>query len=81
MGILGKDDVRFGIFSIETKSVTRWSLREAWIDQMVRNCPSDRTPLLIIHKHHQRRDNDLVCMRLKDFEDWYGELEKASPAT
>ena len=75
MGILGQDDVRAGIFSIEAKKVKRWSLRESWIDQMERNCPPDMTPLLIIHKTHQHRDNDLVCMKLKDFEEWYGKLK------
>jgi len=33
----------------------------------------DRLPLVILHEAGQRHDNDLVMMRLADFENWFGE--------
>ncbi len=35
----------------------------------------ERLPIVILHENGQRHDNDLVLMRLADFEDWFGEVE------
>jgi hypothetical protein len=34
----------------------------------------DKLPLVILHEMGQRHDNDLVVLRLKDFEDWFGKV-------
>ena len=70
---MGKDDVECGPFSIETKSLKAFAGRKI-MAQTVRNCQKDKTPLCIVHEPGQRRDNDLVMMRLADWEVWYGDI-------
>lgn len=41
------------------------------LDQ-ARNGAGERLPIVILHESGQRHDNDLVLMRLADFEDWFG---------
>jgi len=42
-------------------------------------CAGGRLPLVILHEAGQRHDNDLVMMRLADFENWFG--DEVSDAT
>ena len=72
-GIMGGEDISYGPWSIETKSRKRYSIRR-YMDQAIANCPLDKTPILILHEHNQRRDNDLVVIRLSDWELFYGNL-------
>jgi hypothetical protein len=48
----------------------------AWLDdaiQQITACtPQDKLPVVILHGKGRRHDNDLVILRLKDFEDWFG---------
>lgn len=39
-----------------------------------RHGAGERLPIVILHENGQRHDNDLVLMRLADFEDWLGEV-------
>jgi hypothetical protein len=73
-GILGKDDVVVGPYSIEAKSRKRYSVTQH-MEQAERNAQPDQVPLVILHTHGQRRSNDLVMMRLKTFEEWYGSIK------
>jgi len=44
--------------------------------QAVANAPSGKVPRVVVHVKGQRRDNDLVILRLKDWEEWYGKIPK-----
>lgn len=75
VGIMGGEDVEHEVFSIECKSMARWSLSGKWIEQMVRNAPEGKVPLLWLHKKDARRVNDLICIRYGDWVDLYGNLK------
>lgn len=79
VGILGKEDITCGVFSIEAKSYVRFAGAKV-MEQAERNAPEGKTPLAIIHVKGQRRDNDLVMIRLKNWEEWYGKLEVGNGA-
>jgi len=68
-------DVATGWASVEVK--TRQEL-PAWlldaVRQAVRNAHPNTLALVILHQVGERHDNDLVVLRLRDFEDWYGKL-------
>jgi len=74
IGILGRDDVQAGPFSIEVKDRLRFA-GSAFMTQAVRNCPEGKTPLVVVHVTGSRHDGDLVMMRLKDWKDWHGALQ------
>jgi hypothetical protein len=46
--------------------------------QAIRNCPQGKTPLVIVHVTGARHNGDLVMMRLRDWQDWYGTLNNDS---
>jgi hypothetical protein len=71
VGLWGGEDIKLGPFSVEAKSRKKFAITK-FMDQAVSNCPTDKTPLLILHTHNQRRDRDMVVMRLSDWEQWYG---------
>jgi len=73
-GIFGGEDVSMGLFSIEAKSRKKCVVT-GWFEQAERNCPDDKTPLVDLHIHGQRRGNDIVMLRLRDFEDLFGRLD------
>ena len=73
VGVLGKEDINHSLFSIEVKHRKRIVI-EAWMQQAERNCEAGKTPLLIIHQLNKKHSNDIVCMRLKDFEDYLWKL-------
>ena len=68
-GIEGQD-VDCDPWSVEVKTRERFAALD-WMKQAVKNCPKDRTPILVVHTVSQRIDNALVCFRLKDFEEWF----------
>ena len=71
LGILGFDDVQVEVngiqFSIEAKSFVRYAGVKI-LEQAERNAPEGKIPLAIVHIKGQRRDNDLVIMRLSEWE-------------
>ena len=73
VGTIEGQDVEHNIFSIECKKRKAF-IATGWMQQTVRNCPADKTPLLIVHVTGERHKNDMVIMRLEDFEAWYGKL-------
>jgi hypothetical protein len=75
VGIFGGQDVEHDLYSIEAKSRQKF-VATGWMDQAVRNAPANKIPVVIVHVTNQRRDNDLVMMRMKDFEDWHGTLKE-----
>ncbi|BCG46830.1 hypothetical protein GEOBRER4_n1644 [Citrifermentans bremense] len=72
-GLLGGEDISAGPWSIEAKSRVK-STAHTFMSQAVRNCPNGKAPMVIIHLHNSRRDNDLVCVRLSDWREMYGNL-------
>lgn len=73
-GQYGGEDVSHSVFSVECKerqSLPIW-LKDA-MAQAVRHAPADKLPLLVLHRLGQRHDGDLVVIRLKDFEEHFGE--------
>lgn len=73
-GIMGGEDISHPLFSIEVKSRLRFA-GTSFMDQAVRNTPEGKTPLVVVHVVGSRHDDDLVMMRLKDWIDFYGNLE------
>ncbi|MCR4286903.1 MAG: hypothetical protein NUW09_02695 [Deltaproteobacteria bacterium] len=71
VGILGKEDISCGPFSLEVKSFARFAGVKI-MEQAERNAPEGKTPLAIVHIRGQRRDADIVMLRLKEWEDWNG---------
>lgn len=74
-GIFGGEDVEHPLFSIEVKSRER-CVAANFMEQAVRNCPAGKTPLVRIHIKSKLYNNDLIVMRLQDFEDYLGVLYK-----
>ncbi len=75
IGILGRDDVQAGAFSIEVKDRVSFA-GAGFMQQSVRNCPEGKTPLVIVHTTGSRHADDLVMMRLQDWQDWHGDFTK-----
>lgn len=76
VGILCGEDISHQHFSIECKSRVAFA-GEKFIIQAERNCPIGKTPLAIVHILKKGHGNDIVMMRLKDWEDWFGKLKKS----
>jgi len=73
----GGPDVVTDWCSVEVKTrktLPAW-LKEA-VHQAVAGAWGDRLPLVVLHQKGQRHDGDLVVLRLRDFEDWYGPLDR-----
>lgn len=45
--------------------------------QAVRAAAPGQTPLVILHEKGKRHNDDIVCMRLIDYQDWYGQIDIA----
>lgn len=76
IGTLSGEDIHFdGPFSGEVKSRQTF-VACGWMDQAVANAPDGKTPLLVVHVHGKRHDQDLVMMRMCDFQDWFGIINK-----
>ena len=70
-------DVRTDELDAEYKhraALPKWLVDAA--KQAVANARDGRIPLLVLHEKGRRHDNDLVVMRLKDFEDFFGAIRK-----
>lgn len=68
-------DVETDAWSIEVKhrdQLPQW-LTEA-LAQAVRNASDGKLPLVVLHESGRRHADDLVLLRLGDFEQWFGEM-------
>ncbi len=68
-------DVLHPLFAIECKErkvLPTWLLDA--MSQSVGAAQVDQTAIVVLHQLGARHDNDLVVMRLRDFEDWAGRL-------
>ena len=69
-------DVETEIWSIEVKhrkTLPKW-LHDS-ISQAETNASEGKLPLVVLHEKNQRHDNDLVLVRLRDFVDWFGDVD------
>jgi hypothetical protein len=72
IGTMSGEDVHFdGPWSAEVKSRAAF-VACAWVDQAVRNAPPGKTPLVVVHVRGKRHGEDLVILRLADWQDWHG---------
>ena len=72
IGTMGAEDVHVdGPFSAEVKSRGAFVACD-WMDQAIRNAPTGKTPLVVVHVRGKRHDKDLVIIRLSDWVDWHG---------
>ena len=51
-------------FHIECKNQKVWKLKD-WLEQAEGDCPKDKVPIVIFHKHQSNKD--YVCLSLEDF--------------
>ena len=65
-------DIDAGWLSIEVKHRKKIAkfLKDA-VAQAVRNAGVSQLPIVILHESGQRHDNDIVMVRLKDFQEWF----------
>lgn len=75
VGILGHEDVQHELWSVEVKSRVKFS-GEGFMQQAVKNCPQGKTPIVVVHIHGRQHSNDLVIIRMKDFEAYLGSLSE-----
>ena len=54
------------------KLLPRWLLDA--IEQAVGAADDGRLPIVVLHQKGHRHDNDIVVLRLGDFEAWFGEI-------
>ena len=74
---LGEGGVNEGVahpwLSIEVKARTTLP---AWIGKALVQADAgaepDQLPVAILHQANRPHDKDLVCLRLSDFEEWFG---------
>lgn len=79
-GPLGKrgSDVTHPLWAVECKerkALPAW-LKSA-LAQSVKAARADQLPLVVLHELGARHDGDVVCLRLKDFEQWFGLVTRA----
>lgn len=79
VGTMSGEDIHFdSSFSGEVKSRKSF-VACGWMDQAKRNAGEHKTPLVIVHVHGRRHDEDLVIIRLADWTDWFGKIPGDKP--
>ncbi|MFQ5901692.1 MAG: hypothetical protein ACE5IH_09070 [Thermodesulfobacteriota bacterium] len=68
IGVLGKEDIQKDNLSIEVKHRKAF-VGSKWLTQAIKNCKDGKIPVVIVHTHNSRHDNDCVIMRLKDWKE------------
>ncbi len=68
------EDVAHAWLSVEVK---HRRMLPAWLhdalQQAQRNAPAGRLPVVVLHQHGERSTNDVVCVRLANWLDWFGD--------
>lgn len=73
VGTIEGQDVEHPIWSIECKKRKAF-IGQKFMTQCVKNCPANKTPLVVVHVTGERHENDLVMMRFSDWEEWFGKM-------
>lgn len=66
-GLYGQEDAAHPIFSIEVKDRKKFT-GKSFMDQAIANAPTGKVPIVIVHVTGDRHDNDLVMIRMKDWQ-------------
>lgn len=74
IGTLGGEDVSHGLLSVEVKSRKRF-IGEAFMSQAKANCPMGKIPAVVVHVHGKRHFENLVILRMEDFENLSARLK------
>ena len=72
---VGAPDVQAGPYAVEVKhrrALPAWLI--GGLAQARRYADAGQLPLLVLHGAGRRHDDDLVVLRLADFETWFGQL-------
>ena len=75
-------DVETERLAVECKA--RKALPRLLTDAMtsaVRKAKAGQVPLVVLHQTGQRHDQDIVCMRMRDYEAWYGAIQTEEEQT
>lgn len=68
VGTMGGEDVHLdGPWSCEVKSRQAFAAIP-WMEQATRNAPKGKKPLVVVHVHGKRHTEDLVIIRLQDWQ-------------
>ena len=73
IGTLGGEDIRHPYLSVEAKT-RKVFVGEKYMSQAKANCPTGKIPIVVIHVVGREYKDDLVLIRLADFEDLYGDI-------
>jgi len=74
IGTLGGEDGWHPIWSLEVKGLKKF-VGTKYMAQCIKNCKPGKTPLLVVHTTGQRHEEDLVIMKRKDWDYWFGKIE------
>ena len=75
-GHLGGHDGDGGWLSCEVKHrATLPAWLTAALAQSRRHAQPEQLPIVVLHQHGTRHDDNLVVMRLADFQEWFGDDE------
>lgn len=66
VGILGKEDLRGGIYVVEVKHRKKF-VGNSFLEQAEIACFSPKIPIAIVHLHGQQHENDIVLIRIRDY--------------
>lgn len=75
VGTIEGQDGEHEHFSIEIKHRAKF-IGEAFMLQAEKNCPEGKIPLLVVHSKGKNHNDDLVLIRLKEWEKIYGKINK-----
>ena len=67
VGALGGEDVEHSKWSIEAKTLVKFAGRKI-MNQTIKNTPEGKISIAVVHEPGKRRNEDLVLMRLEDWE-------------
>jgi len=73
VGTIEGQDISHPLLSGEVKHRKSF-VGNTFMQQCIKNCPSGKTPVVIVHQKFQRFEDSLVLLRLKDFEDLFGKV-------
>jgi hypothetical protein len=71
-----RPDVQHPVFAVEVKhrrTLPTWL--KAAMAQARRGAGAGQLPVVVLHEAGSRHADDIVCVRLEDFAEWFGTLE------
>jgi len=59
----------------ERRKLPAWLLSA--VEQAIMGAPKDKLPMVVLHRAGDRYEDALVVVRLRDWQEWYGEVKCA----